>query len=160
MISLFQISLRMWRWKNFEIRPALDEVMCRVPWLYFFGLPCIHVVLCLILVRYTLVSHFLVYGTVTPVFQHIKKGAKHKLLQIGLSKFIFGRDFGKTVPFFSFHRSSSRNEIFSFLWQWGITFGTPVKFGTLMVPHTSTLLARVARLACRWFNFSFCFASW
>ena len=157
MFSLFQISLRIWRRNNFEFRPTKLCVECRD---LLFGLPCIHVVLCLILVRYTLVSHFLVYGTVTPVFQHIKKGAKHKLLQIGLSKFIFGRDFGKTVPFFSFHRSSSRNEIFSFLWQWGITFGTPVKFGTLMVSHTSTLLARVVRFACSWFNCSFCFASW
>ena len=41
MITLLQISCRMWQWKNFENRPVFDEVMCRLRRLTFFGPPCI-----------------------------------------------------------------------------------------------------------------------
>jgi len=40
MIAIFQISWRMWQWKNFENRPVSDEVMCRQRRLTFFGPPC------------------------------------------------------------------------------------------------------------------------
>jgi len=39
MITLLQISWRMWQWKNFENRPVFDEVMCRLRRLTFMAHP-------------------------------------------------------------------------------------------------------------------------
>jgi len=30
MIALLQMFFRVWQWNNFENRPVLDEVMCRI----------------------------------------------------------------------------------------------------------------------------------
>ena len=40
MTTLLQISWRMWQWKNFENRPAFNEVTCRQRRLTFFCSPC------------------------------------------------------------------------------------------------------------------------
>jgi len=39
MITLLQISWRMWQWQNFEDRPLFDEVMCRLRRLTFLAHP-------------------------------------------------------------------------------------------------------------------------